>query len=127
MKTLMWFEPERITFHKELAKNFGYNEKWAIVTKINPINKRISISNNIGDPECYKWTVDRVCKTLRDNKVELYREDNNTDPSEAWRILDESEGENSQGYKKQRLACVQLVRVCSCKQWMCNHKTKCIV
>lgn len=96
MKTLMWFEPERVTYHEDLVKNFGYKPEWAIVT-YDSVRKRVSISNNIGDPECYKWTVDRICKVLRENKVEMYREDNNTNPGEAWRILDESEGENRSG------------------------------
>ncbi len=96
MKTLMWFEPERITYHHELAKNFGYNKDWAIIT-YDTKRQRVSISNNFGDPECYKWTLERVCKVLRENKIEMYREDNNTDPGSAWKILDEHEGKNRRG------------------------------
>jgi len=92
MRTLMWFEPERVTDPESLAKNFGYNVNWAIQRE-----GVEAISNNIGDPECLKWTTDRICQTLRDNKVEMYREDNNCDPGELWRYMDTLEGEGRRG------------------------------
>jgi len=92
MKTLVWFEPERVTDPENLAKNFGYNPNWAI--KCEGVH---AISNNIGDPDCYRWTVDRICKFLRENKVEMYREDNNSDPRALWNHLDSIEGENRVG------------------------------
>jgi len=55
------------------------------------------ISNNIGDPECLKWTTDRICKMLRENKVEMYREDNNCNAAALWAHLDRGEGENRNG------------------------------
>lgn len=92
MKTLMWFEPERVTDPESLEKNWGYNAEWAIrMPGVKPI------SNNIGDPKCFRWTVDRIKKTLRENKVEMYREDNNSDQAALWRYLDEREGENRGG------------------------------
>lgn len=92
MRTLMWFEPERVTDVENLAKNFGYNPDWAI--RREGVG---SISNNIGIPECYDWTVGRICKVLRENKVEIYREDNNSDPGALWRYLDSLEGDNRTG------------------------------
>ena len=92
MKTLVWFEPERVTDPENLAKNFGYDEKWAI-----RVDGENAISNNIGDPNCYKWTVDRICKMLRENKVELYREDNNCDAIKLWNHLDKIEGDQRKG------------------------------
>lgn len=92
MKTIVWFEPERVTDPENLAKNFGYNPEWAIQMP----NER-TISNNIGNPECLKYTTERICKMLRENRVELYREDNNCDSAKLWRYLDEKEGENRRG------------------------------
>jgi hypothetical protein len=60
MKTLMWFEPERITDPESLVKNYGYQLEWAIRREGNT-----AISNNIGDPACFRWTVDRIKKTHR--------------------------------------------------------------
>lgn len=92
MKTLVWFEPERVTDPDNLAQNYGYDPNWAI--KMEGTNV---ISNNIGIPECLKWTTDRICKMLRENKVELYREDNNCDARALWSYLDKKEGENRCG------------------------------
>ncbi|MBR4420408.1 MAG: alpha-galactosidase [Clostridia bacterium] len=92
MKTIVWFEPERVTDPKNLAKNYGYNINWAIC-----VDGEKTISNNIGDPECLKWTTERICKMLRENKVEMYREDNNCNPAKLWNHLDGLEGENRRG------------------------------
>ncbi|MBQ8408184.1 MAG: alpha-galactosidase [Clostridia bacterium] len=92
MKTLVWFEPERVTDPENLAKNFGYNLDWAI-----RIEGERTISNNIGDPACLDWTVERICKMLRENKVEMYREDNNCNAAALWKHLDGKEGEGRQG------------------------------
>ncbi len=92
MKTLVWFEPERVTDPENLAKNYGYNTDWAI-----RIDGDRAISNNIGDPACLKWTTERICKMLRENKVEMYREDNNCNASRLWKHLDDLEGENRHG------------------------------
>lgn len=92
MKTLMWFEPERITDPDNMVKNFGYNRDWAIERE-----GVHAIANNIGDPDCLAYTTERICKVLRENKVEMYREDNNTNPAPLWAYLDEKEGEGRRG------------------------------
>ncbi len=98
MRTIVWFEPERVTDPDNLAKNFGYNPEWAIRVAGNH-----TISNNIGDPECLKWTTDRICKMLRENQVELYREDNNCNAAALWQHLDALEGEGRQGITECKL------------------------
>lgn len=98
MKTLVWFEPERVTDPESLAKHYGYNPKWAI-RRDDPCR----ISNNIGDPECLKWTTERICKMLRENRVEMYREDNNINPGELWRHMDAMEGQGREGITESKL------------------------
>lgn len=92
MKTLVWFEPERVTDPENLAKHFGYDLKWAI-----RVPGERTISNNIGDPDCLKWTTNRICKMLRENNVEMYREDNNCDAAKLWKHLDSQEGDGRTG------------------------------
>lgn len=92
MRTLLWFEPERVTRPEELAKNYGYKEEWAI-----QLEGRRGICNNIGDPDCFEWTKNRICKMLKENKVEMYREDNNFKGAYLWEYLDKKEGENRCG------------------------------
>ena len=93
MRTLLWFEPERVTNPEALEKNFGYDAGWA--ARGVPGNK--GIVNNIGIPACLKWTTERVCKVLRENGIDMYREDNNSNPNACWRFQDECEGENRRG------------------------------
>ena len=88
MKTLMWFEPERLTDVDSLVKNYGYDPSWAINGTV----------NNIGNPDCLAWTLGQITKTLRENRVEMYREDNNFNPGEIWHYLDELEGANRAGF-----------------------------
>ena len=92
MKTLMWFEPERVTDPESLAKHWGYDPAWAIRREGSKV-----ISNNIGDPACFRWTVDRIKATLTENRVEMYREDNNSDQAALWNDLDAREGEARRG------------------------------
>ena len=92
MKTLLWFEPERVTDPENLAKNYGYDVRWAI--RREGVG---AVSNNIGDPDCYRWTLGKITATLSKNRVEMYREDNNSDPAGLWRYLDSLEGEERSG------------------------------
>jgi len=82
IKTLVWFEPERVTYVDDLVKNYGYRKEWAI-------EAGGSITNNIGDPECLEWTAGRIIKMMDENNVDLYREDNNANHNATWRKLDE--------------------------------------
>lgn len=97
MKTLVWFEPERVTDPEHLVAHYGYHSDWAIRKDREPINGSITVSNNIGNPECLKWTTDRICKMLRENRVEMYREDNNCDAIGLWKHLDGLEGDGRSG------------------------------
>ena len=91
MKTLVWFEPERVTHVEGLVENYGYKAKWAMSDGGNVI------SNNIGDPECLEWTAGRIIAMMDRHGVEMYREDNNCYPINCWRNADLAEGENRLG------------------------------
>ena len=92
MKTIMWFEPERVTDPESLAENWNYDPRWAI--RLPGVK---AVSNNIGDPACFQWTLQRILRTLRGNRVEMYREDNNSDQALLWNHLDSLEGEDRAG------------------------------
>jgi len=91
MKTLVWFEPERVTHVDGLVENYGYKPDWAI-----PDGKGV-ISNNIGNAECLEWTAKRIISMMDKNGVDMYREDNNCYPTQCWTDADEAEGENRRG------------------------------
>ena len=86
MKVFVWFEPERVTHVEDLARNYGYKPEWGIA-------HGGVITNNIGDEECLKWTLDRVTGFMEKHAVDMYREDNNSDPGYAWGYLDRRDEE----------------------------------
>lgn len=85
MKTLVWFEPERACDPAALATNYGYRTEWALPLTDCPWRKGASICwNNLGDPDCWTWTRDRIIAMMDAGDVDLYREDNNFSPGKAW-------------------------------------------
>lgn len=86
MKVLTWFEPERVTHVDGLVKNYGYKEEWSI-------GEGDSRTNNLGNPECLAWTLGRITKMMGENGIDMYREDNNSNPAFAWPLNDSLEKE----------------------------------
>ena len=89
MKVLMWFEPETVCDVEDLARNYGYNPEWAAWFYHN------RYTNNLGNPDALEWTLSRILKTMGENGVDLFREDNNSDPGGAWKIFDAKEREKT--------------------------------
>jgi len=85
MKTFVWFEPERVTHVDDLVRNWGYRRAWAI-------DCGGAIASNIGDPACFDWTLGRILAFMQRHDVDMYREDNNSDPRKAWDALSALEG-----------------------------------
>ncbi len=103
MKVFAWFEPERVTHVDDLAKNFGYKPEWGI-------NSGWCVTSNLGDPECLEWTLGRIVKMLDENGVDMYREDNNSDPVGSWCILDDRDDAAHPGLKRRGInenKCIQ--------------------
>jgi len=96
IKTFVWFEPERVTHVDGLDKNFGYKPEWAVQ------GGGAAITNNIGDKECLDWTFGRIVNMMDENQVDLYREDNNSDPISCWAALDAKEGGNRAGISENK-------------------------
>jgi len=92
MKLIVWFEPERATAGTWLTENrpdwiFG-GAKGGVV--------------NLGDPEAWKWTVERFDKLITEQGVDLYRQDFNVDPLAAWRVNDAAD---RQGITENKYVC----------------------
>lgn len=93
MKTLLWFASEKVTMPEELEKNYGYKKEWALAPTGMEDN---TFTSNLGYEECLKWTIDRICKVLRDNRIDMFREDNGS-RCEYWTTGDILEGEDRSG------------------------------
>ena len=94
MRTLLWFASEKVCMPEELEKNYGYKKEWAFAPTGIEDN---TFTSNLGDPECYKWTEDRIVKVLKSTKVDMFREDNGS-RAEYWVTGDALQGENRKGY-----------------------------
>jgi alpha-galactosidase len=85
---ILWFEPERVTkgtwlceHHPEwLLKpppnsgNQGYDPDWRLL--------------NLGNPEAWMWLTDHVDNLIKEQGIDLYRQDFNIDPLLFWRAND---------------------------------------
>ena len=82
MKVLTWFEPESVCDVEDLQANYGYNPAWA------DNYRRNRYTSNLGIRECLEWTLGRITKMMGENGVDLFREDNNSNPVKAWGAFD---------------------------------------
>jgi alpha-galactosidase len=78
-KTIVWFEPERVTPGTFLHTN---NPAWLLGE--DGQQKLL----NLGNDEARQWLTDHVSKTLTAQGVDLYRQDFNMDPLPFWRRND---------------------------------------
>ncbi|MCE5268145.1 MAG: alpha-galactosidase [Planctomycetaceae bacterium] len=78
VKTLLWFEPERVAEGTWLAEN---RPEWIL-------GGRKGGLLNLGNPDARKWITERVDRVLTDEGIDLYRQDFNMDPLNLWRSAD---------------------------------------
>ncbi len=82
IKTIVWFEPERVYPGTWLAENhpewiFRGEGGWAGGELLNE-----------GNPETLKWLIEHMNRLITDQGIDLYREDANIDPLGFWRRND---------------------------------------
>lgn len=84
LKTLLWFEPERVKPGTWLANE---HPEWLF----NYDGRRLLF--NQGNPEAYKWLVERIDSLIVSEKIDLYRQDFNMNPLDSLRHFDEPDRE----------------------------------
>lgn len=75
IKTLVWFEPERVAGGTWLADN---HPEWLLGGRL----------LNLGNPAARQWLTDHVDRLLSEQGIDLYRQDFNMDPLHDWRHND---------------------------------------
>jgi alpha-galactosidase len=75
MKLVLWFEPERVAAGTWLAEN---HPEWILGGKNGGLL-------NLGNPEARKWLTEHIDRLIKEQGVDLYREDFNIDPLGYWR------------------------------------------
>ncbi len=82
LKSIVWFEPERVT-----PGTFLYTNNPAWLLGKDGEQKLL----DLGHPEAHRWLVEHISKTIREQGIDLYRQDYNVDPLGYWRGADTPE------------------------------------
>ncbi len=82
VKTLVWFEPERVVDGTELARDHA---DWLLGSAGG--NRLL----DLGRPAARQWLTDRVDQLLTEQGIGLYRQDHNFEPLGYWRAHDTPE------------------------------------
>ena len=75
MKLVVWFEPERVTRGSWLAEQ---HPGWVLGGKNGGLL-------NLGNREAQSWLVEHIDKMIREQGIDLYRQDFNMEPLGYWR------------------------------------------
>jgi len=82
MKFILWFEPERVRPGSELHEE---HPDFLLANESDPDNFLL----NLGNAEAREWITDRISGLIRENGVDVYRQDFNFDPLPYWQQADE--------------------------------------
>ena len=77
IRTILWFEPERLTPGSWLWEN---HPEWVLKTK----SRKDSALLNMGLPEARQWLAETIGRILREEGIDLYRQDFNIHPLSFW-------------------------------------------
>ncbi len=82
MKSVVWFEPERVT-----PGTYLYNEhpEWLLDLGDAAEGTRLL---NLGNPEARTWITDHIDNMIRDEGIDIYRQDFNMPPLPYWQAHD---------------------------------------
>ena len=83
LRFIMWFEPERVNAYSETAR-----EHPEMIT-IRPDHESVDALLRLDDEKTRAWLTERIIGMIRDNGVDVYRQDFNKDPLVYWRAADE--------------------------------------
>jgi alpha-galactosidase len=78
IRILVWFEPERVTADTWLTRT---HPEWVLGGAKGGLL-------NLGNDEARAWLTEHIDKLLTDQGIDLYRQDFNMDPLNAWRSND---------------------------------------
>jgi alpha-galactosidase len=81
IKTIVWFEPERVHPDTWLTQN---HPEWVLGGAVGGLL-------DLGNPEARAWLTEHVDRLLTEQGIDLYRQDFNMDPLAHWRAEDTEE------------------------------------
>ena len=83
IKTILWFEPERVAAGSWLAEN---KPEWLLRSDASEWR-----AFDLGNPEARAWLIERVDRMIADEGIDVYRQDFNFPPLDFWRGNDAPE------------------------------------
>ncbi len=79
IKTLLWFEPERIANPQDLRTDGKtVHPDWVLSEYL----------LDMGNKDAVEWTLNRILTVMKEGGISMYREDFNCDPLGAWQAAD---------------------------------------
>ena len=84
MRFMLWFEPERVDIGSDTYKAHGDGDGWLLDREDGDRNRLL----NLGNPDTLRWITETLVDFIRDNGIDIYREDFNIDPLPYWRHND---------------------------------------
>lgn len=93
VKTLVWFEPERVTHLDGMVANYGYDRSWVLSND----GKNNTYVHNLGNKDALNWVSNRIISFMNKYKIDMYREDFNLDPTIYFQVGDAYQGANRSG------------------------------
>ena len=88
IKTILWFEPERVTSGTWLYQN---HPEWLLTPPPNPGSQAYDPSwrlLNLGNPTAWQWVSSNFDQFFTDQGIDTYRQDFNIDPLYFWQAND---------------------------------------
>jgi alpha-galactosidase len=85
LKTIVWFEPERVYRDTWLAQK---HPEWILQSSVPRPGTTPGAVLNLGNPAAWNWLVSHVDQLLVAQGIDLYRQDFNTEPLPNWRAND---------------------------------------
>jgi alpha-galactosidase len=82
MKSIVWHEPERVRSDTWLAT---HHPEWLLRAMLSDDNRLL----NLGDPRAWRWAVEHFDQLIRQQGVDVFRQDFNMDPLTYWNLADE--------------------------------------
>lgn len=101
VKSLLWYEPERVPNTSNLYKTVSTDPARASWL-IEPTNGSNDCLWNMGDPAALEFMIDYISSSLIENGVSYYRQDFNIDPKRYWESADETLYEGRTGFAENK-------------------------
>lgn len=79
-KFLLWFEPERV---RKGTLLYNDHPEW-LIGKTNSVTRLL----NLGDKEALSWVTDHISELIKEEGIDIYRQDFNMDPMPYWEESD---------------------------------------